>query len=183
MIATATSIAGLLVLEPRVFADERGHFFEAYSQRALAESGVTESFVQMNQSFSKAGVLRGMHFQAPPFAQSKLVRCISGKLFDVAVDLRVGSPTFGQWFGVELSEENKKMLYVPAGFAHGFYALTDCEMLYLCGHSGYNKESEGGLRFDDPAIGIAWPLSGEPNCNERDRTWPLLKELRSPFVA
>lgn len=178
-----TGIPGLLVIEPQVFADERGHFFEAFSAAKLAALGLDPGVVQINQSRSKKGVLRGLHFQAPPSDQTKLVRCNRGRLYDAVVDIRRGSPTFGKWFGLELSEENNKMLYVPSGFAHGFYSLTDgCELVYLVGKSGYAKAAEGGVRFDDPAVNIEWPIDAEPLVNERDRTWPLLTADNSPFV-
>lgn len=180
-----TGIQGLLVIEPQVFADERGHFFEAHSAAKFSQLGIEAGVMQINQSRSKKGVLRGLHFQAPPFAQTKLVRCGRGSLYDVAVDIRRGSPTFGKWFGLELSEDNKKMLYVPEGFAHGFYSLTDgCELIYLVGKNGYAKSAEGGVRFDDPAVGIEWPFSesGEPLVNERDRTWPLVSKENTPFI-
>lgn len=177
-----TPIADLLVLTPEVFADERGYFFESYSTRTLEALGIKDEPTQMNQSFSKAGVLRGLHFQAPPFAQSKLVRCISGKLFDVAVDIRTGSPTLGKWYGLELSAENKKILYIPQGFAHGFLALTDCEMLYTCGNAHYEKSAEGGLRYNDLEINIAWPITTTPIVHERDLDFPSLSELKSPFT-
>lgn len=183
---TETGIPGLVVVEPQVFGDDRGFFFEAHSAEKLAKLGIEPGVVQINQSSSKKGVLRGLHFQAPPFEQTKLVRCVRGSLWDVAVDIRRGSPTFGKWFGLELSDENKKMLYVPAGFAHGFYSLTDgCELLYLVGKSGYAKAAEGGVRYDDPAINIAWPFpedAGAPNVNERDRTFPLITAENTPFV-
>lgn len=182
MQVTQTGLEGLVVIEPDVYADERGHFFEGYSVAAYAKVGIDESFVQMNQSFSQAGVLRGLHFQAPPFAQSKLVRCLRGRLYDVAVDIRKSSATYGQFFGLELSQENKKILYVPAGFAHGFCAVTDCELMYLCGLSGYEKSAEGGLRYDDPTLSIVWPLQGQPRVNERDSSWPLLSNFTSPFA-
>ncbi|KPJ85887.1 hypothetical protein AMJ57_01380 [Parcubacteria bacterium SG8_24] len=177
-----TDIPDLVILEPQVFSDERGFFFEAHSAPKFEALGIEPGIVQINQSFSRRGVLRGLHFQAPPHDQTKLVRCISGRLWDVAVDIRRGSPTYGRWFGLELSPENRRMLYVPSGFAHGFCALEDCELLYLCGRSGYHKESEGGLRFDDPGLGIAWPLDGPPDANDRDRSYPTLSELESPFV-
>jgi dTDP-4-dehydrorhamnose 3,5-epimerase len=181
-----TGIPGLLVIEPQVFADERGHFFEAHSASKFSALGIEGGVTQINQSSSKKGVLRGLHFQAPPNDQTKLVRCIKGSLWDVAVDIRRGSPTFGKWFGLELSEENKKMLYVPSGFAHGFYSLTEgCELMYLVGKSGYAKVSEGGVRFDDPMVNIEWPFIAElgaPLVNERDRTFPLLTADNSPFV-
>jgi dTDP-4-dehydrorhamnose 3,5-epimerase len=180
-----TGIPGLVVVEPQVFGDERGHFFEAHSAQKFAVLGIEPGVAQINQSRSSKGVLRGLHFQAPPHDQTKLVRCIRGRLFDVAVDIRRGSPTFGKWFGVELSEENKRMLFVPSGFAHGFYAMTDgCELLYLCGRSAYAKQAEGGLRYDDPAVGIEWPYSAgeKPQVNERDATFPTLETLETPFV-
>lgn len=181
MKAIETGIEGLLIIEPQVFGDERGYFFEAHNAAKLAALGVEPGVLQINQSFSRQGVLRGLHFQAPPHDQTKLVRCVSGRLFDVAVDIRRGSPTYGKWFGLELSAENKRMLYVPSGFAHGFYALTDCELLYLCGRSGYDKASEGGLRYDDPDIGIVWPLTGEPSVIERDQSFPPLAGFGTPF--
>lgn len=178
-----TGIPGLVVIEPQVFPDDRGHFFEAFSAAKLEALGIEPGVVQINQSSSKKGVLRGLHFQAPPFDQTKLVRCSRGRLYDVAVDIRRGSPTFGRSYGIELSDENKKMLYVPTGFAHGFYSLTEgCELLYLVGKSGYSKVSEGGVRFDDPSAAIVWPLDGAPLVNERDRTWPLISEENTPFV-
>ena len=178
-----TGIPGLLVVEPQVFSDERGFFFEAHSAARFAALGIEPGVQQINQSFSKQGVLRGLHFQAPPSDQTKLVRCVSGRLFDVAVDVRAGSPAYGKWFGLELSAENKKMLYVPSGFAHGFYALTDCELLYLCGRSGYDKSAEGGLVYNDPAVGIVWPFAGgELLVNPRDAAFPRLKDLATPFI-
>jgi len=182
MKTTETGIPGLLVVEPQVFTDERGWFFEAHSAAKFASLGIEPGVTQINHSSSKQGVLRGLHFQAPPHDQTKLVRCVRGSLFDVAVDIRRGSPTFGKWFGVELTADNKKMLYVPSGFAHGFYALTDCEMVYLCGRSGYDKAAEGGLRYDCPDIGIAWPFAGTPMVIARDAAFPTLKELVAPFV-
>lgn len=183
MKTTETGIPGLLVVEPSVFADERGFFFEAHNADSFAGLGIEPGVRQINQSFSRQGVLRGLHFQAPPHDQTKLVRCISGRLFDVAVDIRGGSPTYGKWFGLELSAENKKMLYVPSGFAHGFYALTDCELLYLCGRSGYEKSAEGGLVYDDPDVGIQWPFAGgQPLVNPRDAAFPGLKQLSTPFT-
>ena len=176
-----TPFAGLFLIEPTVFPDERGHFFETYHEKKLADLGVTERFVQANQSFSHAGVLRGLHFQKHPHAQSKLVRCLSGSLYDVVVDIRHGSPTFGKWYGVELSAENRLMFYVPTGFAHGFYALTDCEMMYMVGGGNWNKESEGGLRYDDPSLGIAWPVRGEPIVNKKDLVFGGLETVQNVF--
>lgn len=173
-----TGIEGLLVVEPTVFEDERGWFQEAFSAPKLKEYDFQDSVIQANHSFSRAGVLRGLHFQRTPHEQSKIVRCLRGRLFDVAVDIRFGSVTYGQWFGLELSGENRKALIVPRGFAHGFYAIDDCELFYLCGNAAYSKESEGGLRFDDPELSIDWPLSGQPLVNERDRQFPVLSELK-----
>jgi len=182
MKTTETGIPGLLIVEPQVFADERGFFFQAHSAAEFAALGIEPGVIQINHSFSHKGVLRGLHFQAPPHDQTKLVRCVSGRLFDVAVDIRRGSPAYGRWFGLELSAENKKMLYVPSGFAHGFLALTDCELLYLCGLAGYAKAAEGGLLYNDPAVGIAWPFDGQPLVNQRDATFPTLAQLKTPFV-
>ncbi len=177
-----THIPGLCVIEPQVFQDDRGHFFELYSAEKLAAFGIDPIVKQINQSSSKKGVLRGLHFQAPPHDQTKLVRCARGRIFDVTVDIRKGSPTYGAWFGIELSEENKKMLYVPTGFAHGFIALTDgAELQYMVGNAPYVKDAEGGLRFDDPVLGIEWPLEGAPLVNERDRTFPDFATFVTPF--
>jgi dTDP-4-dehydrorhamnose 3,5-epimerase len=176
-----TGLAGLVVIEPKVFGDERGWFVEMHNAEKFREMGIEPEVDQINHSFSTKGVLRGLHFQAPPNDQSKLVRCLHGRLFDVAVDIRVDSPTYGKWYGLELSAENKKMLFVPRGFAHGFYALEDCELMYLCGHAGYAPDSEGGLRYDAEDIGIEWRFDGQPNVNERDRNFSNLTDLESPF--
>lgn len=154
-----TPIEGLIVITPKVFADNRGYFFESYNKRAWAEAGITADFVQDNESFSSQNTLRGLHFQKPPFAQAKLVRVLEGAVWDVAVDLRKNSPTFGQWFGVELSAENKKQFFIPRGFAHGFSVLTEtAKFAYKCDNF-YNKESEGAVRFDDPNLGIDWKIN------------------------
>lgn len=153
-----TPIEGLIVITPKVFADNRGYFFESYNKRAWAEAGITADFVQDNESFSAQNTLRGLHFQKPPFAQAKLVRVLEGAVWDVAVDLRKNSPTFGQWFGVELSAENKKQFFIPRGFAHGFSVLTEtAKFAYKCDNF-YNKESEGAIRFDDPALAVDWKI-------------------------
>ena len=172
-----TGIAGLIVIDPDVFGDDRGWFQEEFNAARYAEYGYEDPIVQINHSFSQKGVLRGLHFQLAPYDQSKIVRCLRGRLYDVAVDIRPDSPTRGKSFGVELTEENRKSLIVPRGFAHGFYSITDCELLYFCGSAVYNKESEGGLRYNDPDLEIDWPLDGEPTVNERDRTFPLFKEM------
>lgn len=151
-------IEGLWVLTPKVFTDNRGYFYESYNKRTLEEAGLKVDFVQDNESFSSQNTLRGLHFQKPPFAQAKLVRVLEGAVWDVAVDLRQGSPTFGQWFGVELTAENKKQFFIPRGFAHGFSVLTPtARFAYKCDNF-YNKSSEGAFRFDDPDIQVDWKI-------------------------
>lgn len=171
---------GLCVIEPDVFSDERGFFFESYNAEKLAALGISTTFVQDNHSFSVKGVLRGMHFQLPPKPMVKLVRCVRGRVFDVVVDLRKTSLTYKQWFGIELSADNRKMLYIPAGFAHGFYALEDCELLYKSSNT-FDKILDANLAWNDPEIGIVWPLDGEPIVSERDKAAPKLAELDLPF--
>lgn len=176
-----TPIEGLLVLTPKVFADNRGYFYESYNKRTLAECGITANFVQDNESFSTQYTLRGLHFQKPPFAQAKLVRVLQGAVWDVAVDLRPQSPTFGQWFGVELSDENKKQFFIPHGFAHGFSVLTPtARFAYKCDNY-YNKASEGAVRFDDAEIGVDWKIDlGKAVLSDKDLQNPLFsvyKEL------
>lgn len=170
-----TPIADLIVFEPRVFGDERGYFFESYNDRLFAEEGnINAQFVQDNQAASTKGVLRGMHLQHGDAAQAKLVRVIEGSVFDVAVDLRPNSPTLHQWYGIELTAENRKQLFVPRGFAHGYLVLSDtATFAYKCDNY-YNKAQEGGLRYNDPKIGIEWPdLGVELKVNERDLNWDL----------
>ncbi len=179
-----TVLPGVLVLTPRRFGDDRGFFSETYNRDALAEVGVETVFVQDNHSVSEhVGTVRGLHFQAPPRAQDKLVRCGRGRLFDVAVDIRVGSPTYGRWFGVELTFENGRQLLIPAGFAHGFVTRAPgTEVIYKCSDT-YAPESEGAIRFDDPTIGIDWGLDDmTARLSERDAGAPLLAGLQSPFV-
>ncbi|MEQ1135660.1 dTDP-4-dehydrorhamnose 3,5-epimerase [Acinetobacter seifertii] len=159
-----TKIKGLLILEPKVFGDDRGWFMESFNQKAfeqaLQERGLDISqFVQDNHSLSQKGVLRGLHYQLNPYAQGKLVRVVQGKAWDVAVDIRKSSPTFGQWVGVELTGENHKQFWIPAGFAHGFVALEDNTQFLYKTTNYYNKESEGAIVWDDPSIAIDWPLS------------------------
>ncbi len=179
---TETGIEGLWVIETKIYADERGSFSEPYNRKKLEALGITESLEQANFARSHKGVLRGLHFQAPPHAQSKLVRCVRGLIYDVAVDIRTGSPTYGKWFGIELSDTSGKMLYVPAGFAHGYYALSECDFEYHVGISGYEPKAEGGLRYDDPGIGIKWPMDNTLRINDRDKSFPLLADLTSPFT-
>ena len=186
-------IEGLCIIEPTVHGDNRGYFMETYSQRDMAENGLDITFVQDNQSSSTKGVLRGLHFQKQ-YPQTKLVRVIKGSVFDVAVDLRKGSATFGKWFGVELTEENKKQFLIPKGFAHGFLVLSDlAEFCYKC-DDFYHANDEGGLAWNDPEIGVIWPqligeYNGTPsaegytlqdgtplNLSEKDQKWAGLKE-------
>ena len=178
-----TSIPGVILVKPRVFGDERGFFMETYKKSDFEKAGIDTDFVQDNHSKSVKGVLRGLHYQLEPEAQGKLVRCIRGKIFDVAVDIRRGSPTFGKWIGVELSEENKLMLWIPKGFAHGFLTLSEeAEIVYKVSGAEYSPEHDRGIRWNDPDIGIKWPLEGEPILSEKDRIAPLLKDAEVNFV-
>lgn len=170
---TETSIPGLLVIEPKVFADARGFFMETYHAGRFRQAGIDVQFVQDNYSRSAKGVLRGLHYQEPN-AQGKLIRCTRGALFDVAVDIRAGSPHFGKWFGLELTEENRKMLWVPAGFAHGFCALTDdADLIYKC-TALYDPASDRSILWNDPDIGIDWPIRS-PILSPKDAAAPRLK--------
>ena len=176
---TKSEIEGVFTVEPTVFGDERGYFMETYNENDFKEEGIDLTFVQDNQSKSSKGVLRGLHFQIN-HPQAKLVRVIRGEVFDVAVDLREGSKTFGKWHGEILSEENKKQFFVPEGFAHGFLVLSDyAEFCYKCSDF-YHPGDEGGLRYNDPDIGIEWPIPEgmELNIIERDRNWGGIKEYR-----
>lgn len=178
-----TEIKDLYIIEPSVYGDNRGYFMESYNKQSFYEAGLTMEFVQDNESKSKKGVLRGLHFQTQQ-AQGKLVRVTDGKVFDVAVDLRKGSPTYGQWEGVILSEENKRQFYVPEGFAHGFLVLSDDAVFnYKCTNY-YAPEFDGGVKWDDPYIGIEWPLEGieEVLLSDKDKNQKLLKEQDLPFV-
>jgi dTDP-4-dehydrorhamnose 3,5-epimerase len=172
----------LILIKPTRHKDERGFFSEIYSRRRYKEFGIDMDFVQDNHSFSlEPGTLRGLHFQAPPNAQGKLVRCGKGAIFDVAVDIRKGSPTFGHWDGYELTEENGHQLYVPAGFAHGFLTLKPkSEIVYKC-TDYYAPRAEGSIRWNDPSIGIEWPLSENIILNERDAIAPFLNDFETPF--
>jgi len=183
MIVESTTIPDVKRIIPQRFTDGRGFFAETYHQAKLADLGIDVNFVQDNHSLSaKAGTVRGLHFQAAPHAQAKLVRCGRGAIFDVAVDIRRGSPSFGKWVGTELSADNGHQILIPAGFAHGFVTLQpDSEIIYKCSDY-YAPEFEGTLRWNDPAIGIDWPLSGRAALNERDANAPLLADLKSPFT-
>ena len=174
---TPCDIEGLDVIEPTVFKDERGYFVETYNQNDMKEAGLDMVFVQDNQSMSTRGVLRGLHFQKQ-FPQGKLVRVVRGKVFDVAVDLRSDSKTYGKWFGVELSAENMKQFYIPEGFAHGFLVLSDeAEFCYKC-TDFYHPGDEGGLAWNDPEIGVGWPLEEGVDLiiSEKDQKWKGLKD-------
>ncbi len=168
MRVTPTPLAGVLLLEPRVFEDARGTLCEAWNRAKFEALGVRAEFLQDNQSRSKKNVIRGLHYQLPPAAQAKLLRVIAGEIFDVAVDIRRSSPTFGKWYGTTLSAANRRTLWIPEGFAHGFLSLTESEVLYkIAGR--YARDCERAIRWDDPAIGIEWPLEGAPILSERDR--------------
>lgn len=175
-----TSIDGLLIIKPDVFKDDRGYFYESYNKERFAKAGLTMDFVQDNESKSSKGVLRGLHFQKPPFAQGKLVRVIKGSVMDVAVDLRKDSPTYGRWESVVLTEENKLQFWIPEGFAHGFVALEDNTIFnYKCTNV-YNKESEGSILWNDPDININWNIDN-PILSEKDKISPLFKNFETPF--
>ena len=178
-----TALEGVLVLTPRRFGDARGFFSESWNRKTLADKGITLDFVQDNHSVSAAvNTVRGLHFQSPPHAQAKLVRCGRGRLFDVAVDIRRGSPTWGAWVGVELSAENGKQLLIPAGFLHGFATREpDTEIIYKC-TDYYAPDCDGAVRFDDPTIGIDWGLSGDPVLSDKDAAAPALADFDSPFI-
>lgn len=170
-----TPLEGLRIFEPKIFRDDRGYFFESYNRQRFADAGIENRFVQDNQAASTRGVLRGMHLQRGDSAQAKLVRVISGEVYDVAVDLRNDSATYGQWFGIQLSGENQRQLFVPRGFAHG-YVVTSAQAVfaYKCDNF-YDPRAEGGLRYDDPTVGIDWPeVEGGYHIADRDLKWPLL---------
>lgn len=177
-----TPIDGLLIIEPRVFHDARGYFVETYNEQRYREAGVDATFVQDNQSCSTYGVVRGLHFQKPPYTQAKLVSCTKGRVLDVAVDLRKESPTYGKWYAVELSEENHRQFYIPRGFAHGFSVLSEQAVFtYKCDNL-YHPEAEGGLLLSDPDVGIDWQVPEDKRViSEKDTKHPLFKDLISPF--
>lgn len=176
-----TSIEGLLIIKPDVFKDERGYFFESYNKERFAKEGLVMNFVQDNESKSSKGVLRGLHFQEPPYAQGKLVRVVKGSVMDVAVDIRKNSPTYGKWESRILSEENKEMFWIPEGFAHGFITLEDDTIFsYKCTNV-YNKLSEGSLRWNDPDINIQWHFEA-PILSDKDKISPSFKDFVTPFI-
>jgi dTDP-4-dehydrorhamnose 3,5-epimerase len=170
-----TTLPDVLLIEPRVFGDDRGWFFESYNLDTFTALGIDAVFVQDNHSYSTAGVLRGLHFQRAPQSMAKLVRCGRGRIWDVAVDLRPDSPTYMQWYGTELSAENKRLLFIPAGFGHGFYALEDSELLYKC-TATFHASLDGGVAWDDPQLAITWPIDGTPLLSDKDRALPTLSD-------
>lgn len=178
-----TALPGVLVLTPKRFGDARGFLCESWNRRVMAAAGIDLEFVQDNHSLSReVGTVRGLHFQAPPSAQAKLVRCGRGRLLDVAVDIRKGSPTFGRWVAEELSFDNGHQLLLPVGYLHGFATLeSDTEIIYKC-TDYYDPVTDGAVRFDDPDIGIDWGLSGPAVLSDKDRDAPLLAEFDSPFI-
>ena len=172
-----TGIEGLKIIEPDVFHDERGYFFESYNAERYAAAGITTMFVQDNESKSGFGVLRGLHFQKPPYAQSKLVRVVKGAVLDIAVDIRKGSPTFGQHVAVELNEDNHRQFFIPRGFAHGFVVLTDEAVFQYKCDNFYSPESECAIAWDDPALGIDWKVPADSIIlSEKDKRHPVLKD-------
>lgn len=176
-----TPIEGLVILEPRIFHDTRGYFYESYNQQKMSELGIDTIFVQDNQSYSQKGVIRGLHFQRPPFAQAKLVRVIKGKVLDVAVDIRKSSPTYGQHYSVLLTGDNHQQFFIPEGFAHGFVALEDNSIFtYKCSQF-YHKEAEMSIRYNDPILNIDWGLDETPIMTEKDLCGVLFDQFNTPF--
>lgn len=178
---TETRVPGVILIEPQVHGDKRGFFMETYRADVFKAHGIDQTFVQDNHSRSARGVLRGLHYQEP-YPQGKLVRCVRGELFDVAVDVRRGSPAFGKWYGTTLSEENKAMLWVPPGFAHGFCALTDDAELVYKTTEIYHPETDHSILWNDPEIGIEWPIA-EPSLSAKDAAAPLLRDAELPSFA
>jgi dTDP-4-dehydrorhamnose 3,5-epimerase len=180
---TKTNIEGIVIIEPKVFGDDRGYFLETYNEKEFEESIGKISFVQDNESKSSKGVLRGLHFQKPPFAQAKLVRCLEGKVLDVAVDIREGSNTYGQHVAVELSGENKRQLFVPRGFAHGFLVISDTATFSYKVDNRYAPEFDAGMRWDDTKLNIKWGMNeSEVLVSEKDAQLPFFLEFDSPFT-
>ncbi|MBO7261342.1 MAG: dTDP-4-dehydrorhamnose 3,5-epimerase [Alistipes sp.] len=183
MAVIKTAIEGVLIIEPQIFGDERGYFFESYNEeRFLSETGIAVHFVQDNESRSKRGVVRGFHFQRPPHAQAKLVRVVKGKVVDVAVDIRTGSPTYGKYVAVELSEDNHRQLFIPRGMAHGFVVMSDEAIFQYKCDNYYHPESEGAIAWNDPTIGMDWGVAeADIILSEKDRQNPTLAELGEIF--
>lgn len=175
-----TKIADLYIIKPTVFEDHRGYFFESYNKHEFIKLGIDKNFVQDNESMSQKGVLRGLHFQKPPFDQGKLVRVMQGAVLDVAVDIRKSSPTYGDWVSVELTQDNKWMYWIPPGFAHGFVSLQDNTVFFYKCTNIYNKESEGSIFWNDPTLNINWEIEN-PLLTEKDKMATLFKDFESPF--
>jgi dTDP-4-dehydrorhamnose 3,5-epimerase len=174
-----TEFPGLLIFDPKVFEDDRGYFYESYNQSTFEEAGIDCRFVQDNQAFSTRGVLRGLHYQVEPFAQSKLVRVLQGEVLDMVVDIREGLPTYGCWYGLRLSEANKRQLFIPKGFAHGYVVLSETAVFFYKCDNFYSKAHEGGIRIDCPRLNIDWEIDpGEIIASERDRTFPSFGDHR-----
>ena len=176
-----TAIEGVVIIEPRIFTDPRGYFFESFSQREFDEKVWPVRFVQDNESMSNYGVMRGLHFQRPPFTQSKLVRCVKGAVLDVAVDIRKGSPTYGQHVAVELTENNHRQFFIPKGFAHGFAVLSETAVFQYKCDEFYHPEAEGGISILDESLGIDWRITDKAILSEKDTKNPVLKDFESPF--
>jgi dTDP-4-dehydrorhamnose 3,5-epimerase len=179
---TATEFQGLFIYDPVVLKDDRGYFFESYNEQTFQQQGISNRFIQDNQSFSRYGVIRGLHYQVEPQPQAKLIRVLQGKILDVALDIRKGSPTYGKFMSVELSAENKRQFMIPRGFAHGFSVLSEtAEVSYKC-DGFYGKACEGGIRYDDPALGIDWGLpAGEVIVSSKDLELPVFAECKNNF--
>ena len=176
-----TAIDGVVIIEPQVFEDTRGYFFESFSQREFDEKVRPITFVQDNESKSSYGVMRGLHFQCPPFTQSKLVRCVKGEVLDVAVDIRKGSPSYGQHVAVELTEDNHRQFFIPKGFAHGFAVLSEIAVFQYKCDEFYHPEADGGISILDDSLGIDWCINDKTILSEKDTRHPLLKDFESPF--
>ncbi len=178
-----TDIEGPVIIEPKVFKDARGYFFESYSKRVFDAEVAPVDFVQDNESCSTYGVIRGLHFQRPPFCQAKLVRCVKGRVLDVAVDIRKGSPTYGKHVAVELTEDNHRQFFIPHGFAHGFSVLSDIAIFQYKCDNYYHPEADGGISILDSSLGIDWQIDPtQANLSEKDKNHPLLKDFDSPFL-
>lgn len=176
-----TEIQDLLIIKPKVFEDDRGYFFESYNHQGFKNQGIAATFVQDNESRSMKNVLRGLHFQKPPYSQGKLVRVMRGSVLDVAVDLRKSSPTYGKWASIVLSDKNKWMYWVPEGFAHGFLTLEDNTVFFYKCTNVYNRESEGSIRWNDPTLNIDWGKLEHPILSDKDKVSPLFADFESPF--
>ena len=183
MLFTPTTFPGLIIVEPVILEDSRGYFFESYNENVFRDNHIPVTFVQDNQSRSSYGVVRGLHYQRPPHAQSKLVRVLSGAVIDTVVDLRTGSPTYGETFSIQLTAENKKQLFIPKGFAHGFSVISEmAEIMYKC-DTYYNKESESGILYNDPHLKLDWEIPTDKiRVSEKDRLLPLFKSYAGEFI-